>query len=273
MSVIERVRDLELELKSFFKPDDLKVIENLLLHEKPDLALEVICDQLINYQSHISEAQVHELQTLTHEMNLEPEFTWQEVVFIDIKTKDLRKLFNENSKFVDMKLIIGSIVDDVEKYLKSEETKLIREFLGADEPDLAVDSLFGALEIQDVPFSKQTYKNLKKIATCFGLGEKYCEKFTVKDSDVTETDVETDSFYEPVSSEINEELIDIITDPGVPWKQITGQGHWRYNRTKYFADGFRDGKWIRVVFEDNFRGILAAYPLDSRDGEQYAHTP
>jgi len=198
MSMIERVRDLALDMKAFFKSEDLKAIENLLLHEKPDLALEVICDQLVNYQSHISEAQVHELQTLTQEMDLAPESTWQEVIFIDTKTKDLQKLFNENSKFVDMNLIIGSVVDDVEKYLKSEETKLIREFLNADEPDLAVDTLFGVLETQDVFISKQTYKNLKRIATSFGLGEKYCEKFAVKDGEVTEAHAETDSFYEPI---------------------------------------------------------------------------
>ena len=273
MSITERVRDLALDLKAFFKSEDLKAIENLLLHEKPDLALEALCDQLTNYHSHIPEKQFREIQNLTQEMNLEPEFTWQGLIFIDAETKTLNRLFNENSKYVNIALVIGSVVDDIEQYLKSQETALIREFLSANEPELAVDNLFGVLEERTILFSKQTYEKLKKVARHFRLGEKYCERFAIRDGDATESDVETDASYETSLPAINEKWMDIITDPKVPWQQITGQGQSWYNRTKYFADGFRDGKWIRVVFEDNFRGILATYPLDVRDGEMYSHPP
>jgi hypothetical protein len=68
-------------------------------------------------------------------------------------------------------------------------------------------------------------------------------------------------------------LTDLITDPTVPWKQITGQAGYLYERAKYIADGFRHGTWIRVIFEPNGRGILTAFPLDARDGERFAFPP
>ena len=68
-------------------------------------------------------------------------------------------------------------------------------------------------------------------------------------------------------------LTDLITDPTVSWKQITGQAGYLYERAKYIADGFRKGSWIRVIFEPNGRGILTAFPLDARDGERFAFPP
>lgn len=60
----------------------------------------------------------------------------------------------------------------------------------------------------------------------------------------------------------------IIQDPESSWKQITGKGRWIFRPAKFFVDGIRDGKKIRVVIEPegndilNARGILTAYILD-----------
>jgi hypothetical protein len=81
-------------------------------------------------------------------------------------------------------------------------------------------------------------------------------------------------FKSELNSNIDLELVmDIVTDPTITWKQFTGMNIIPYGRDKFFADVFRNNNWIRVVFEPNGRGILTAFLLDSRDGEQYAHPP
>jgi hypothetical protein len=54
---------------------------------------------------------------------------------------------------------------------------------------------------------------------------------------------------------------EIVTNPKIPWRQITGQDHVLGRLFKYIADGEVGGKKIRVVFEPKDRGILVVYPI------------
>ena len=51
--------------------------------------------------------------------------------------------------------------------------------------------------------------------------------------------------------------LEIITNPHIRWRQITGQDGILCRPFKYIADGEVEGKKIRVVFEPEDRGILA----------------
>jgi hypothetical protein len=52
---------------------------------------------------------------------------------------------------------------------------------------------------------------------------------------------------------------EVISDPQIQWRQITGQEDFLCRPLKYIADTEVEGKKIRVVFEPDNRGILAAY--------------
>jgi hypothetical protein len=81
-------------------------------------------------------------------------------------------------------------------------------------------------------------------------------------------------FFQGIVSTVDfESITDIVTDPSIPWKQVTGKQYIPYKRIKYVVEGFRKGTWIRVVIEPDGRGVLTAFFLDAKDGEQYAHPP
>ena len=65
----------------------------------------------------------------------------------------------------------------------------------------------------------------------------------------------------------NEEKIlkyarEIIENPQIQWHQITGQDDILFRPLKYIADAEIGGKRLRVVFEPDDRGILAAYFIE-----------
>jgi hypothetical protein len=74
-------------------------------------------------------------------------------------------------------------------------------------------------------------------------------------------------FKKQFSDDFGDETIlecadEIVTNPKIPWRQITGQDHILCRPFKYIAEGEVEGKKIRVVFEPEERGILAVYPTD-----------
>lgn len=73
--------------------------------------------------------------------------------------------------------------------------------------------------------------------------------------------------------ELDRIILDLVTDPELPWKQITGQRGFLVGRPKFMVDGFRNHTWIRVIIEPGGRGVLAAFPLNAVDGERYTHPP
>jgi hypothetical protein len=55
----------------------------------------------------------------------------------------------------------------------------------------------------------------------------------------------------------------ILNDPESQRMKITSKKGGALRKTpKYFVDGIREGKKIRVVVEPDDRGILTAYPID-----------
>ena len=72
---------------------------------------------------------------------------------------------------------------------------------------------------------------------------------------------------------LEEIALDIVTDPKIAWQKITGKSGWLFERTKYIADGYRNGKKMRVVFEPEFaqpigRGILCMLDLEAQSPEE-----
>ena len=57
-------------------------------------------------------------------------------------------------------------------------------------------------------------------------------------------------------------VLNIVTDPKIQWKRITGQEHGMCRPSKYIADGECEGKRIRIIVEPDNRWVLAAYLLD-----------
>ena len=57
-------------------------------------------------------------------------------------------------------------------------------------------------------------------------------------------------------------VTEIITNPKISWKQITGMESLISRPPKFIADGKIEDKMIRVIFEPEDRWILTAYPLN-----------
>jgi hypothetical protein len=68
-------------------------------------------------------------------------------------------------------------------------------------------------------------------------------------------------FSESLSDEkLLECAFEIVTNPKISWKQITGQDHGTCRPSKYIADGEIGEKAVRVVFEPKGYKVLALYP-------------
>ena len=67
MSFAERVRNVVVFMKDVFQLEDWKFIQSLLRHDRVVLALEVLCDQLLDQKSCLSEKEGREIQELANE--------------------------------------------------------------------------------------------------------------------------------------------------------------------------------------------------------------
>jgi hypothetical protein len=161
MSVIEEIYDLLEDFEMYFSLEDMEILKNLLMHHKPGLVLEVICDQLHDHRSQLNEQKIHKLRELCIKMNLPPESTWENLIFMDRVTNEPRRLFRSEDMGREFDETINAITDEVQDKLGSDQVELIREYLKYDEPELAVDTLFGNLLVEKIPVSRQSYEKIQ----------------------------------------------------------------------------------------------------------------
>jgi len=162
----------------------MDILENLLMHRKLSLALEVICDQLDNYHSYLSEHAIQKLRKLCTEMNLPPENTWEGLVFLDSITNEPRRLFRSEDMGREFDEMVNAITDEVQDELGSDCVKEIREYLKYDEPELALDVLFGSLIDEKIPISRPSFEKIQRILDGLISDEKdLYQGFVLKDLD------------------------------------------------------------------------------------------
>jgi hypothetical protein len=186
MVSIEGIRELINDMRMYLSLEDMDILENLLMHRKLSLALEVICDQLYNYHSYLSEHEIQKLRKLCTEMNLPPENTWEGLVFLESLTNEPRRLFRSEDMGREFDETINAITDEVQDKLGPNRVEMVRDFLKHDEPELALDVLLGNLLDEKIPISRQSYEKIQKIlAGLISVEKDLYQGFVLKDLEGT----------------------------------------------------------------------------------------
>ena len=144
----------------------------------------MICDQLHDHHSKLSEQKIQKLRKLCIKMNLPPESTWENLIFIDSVTNELRRLFRSEDMGQEFDEKVNAITDEVQDKLGSDQVELIREYLKYDEPELAIDTLFGNLLVEKIPVSRQSYEKIQWLLADLKSDKKNIyQGFVLKDLD------------------------------------------------------------------------------------------
>lgn len=149
-------------MRDLLPPEDEKFIQGLLKHGKIDLALEVLCDQLLDHRVYISERQGREIQELASERNLLPEYSWEFLVVYDQWTGAPKRLLREHADTFEVS--IQAIIDEVKDCINSKTLSLIREFLESGEIVLCVETLFDCIVEKEIKLSRHSYDELIDLA-------------------------------------------------------------------------------------------------------------
>jgi hypothetical protein len=156
----------------------IKIIRELLRYEEPELAVEFMCDKLIEYKCIIPERLGKMLQVLSYKLHLEPEISWWGIVVEDPETKQPVRLLAEKP---DLTPPGSEIFEKVKQDLLPSDASLIDEFMTAGEDDLAIDELCLCLINDHIPISKSDADVLRTIWLDMGRDPNDLANFTIED--------------------------------------------------------------------------------------------
>jgi hypothetical protein len=172
---VKEVREILLALQQSMRKEDVAFVENLLMHNKASLALEVLCDQLIDQHTVIPEDLGHRIKNLVTDQNLSPRYTWEFVCVYDRLTGESKRLLLPNCNAKDEK-VLSMIIAEVADRVNRSTLDLMREFLEVNEITLCVETLFSCLADDQITLSPHAYKEMVDLARAWNYSEEQIKR-------------------------------------------------------------------------------------------------
>lgn len=256
------------EIEPYIADEDLNLAKELMQFDEPELAIEFICDKIVEHHTFIPERLGNMLLVISAKLNIEPRQSWWAVVVFDSKTNQPTWLGRDVGALDELESTAREVLKNVQQYLGELATQ-IDEFLRVGEFGLAMEDLCRILIDDQIPISKLDADKLRIIWLSMGRDPNDLANFKIQGNEINLVGgwgiYMALSYKRHFPSDWSEEkiqdcVLEITTDPKIPWKQITGRDGILCRPHKYLVDGIYDGKQIRIFIEPDKRGILTAYP-------------
>lgn len=148
------------ELEKLLSLEDVSLMKQFLSHEEVGLALEYICDKLIENGTIIPESLARKILIASSNLGLKPDKTWETIIVEEENSHQLRRLFREGP---DLYTPMIQIVNELKNELPQADADQIAEFFEHNELDLGVDLLCSCLIQERIPICKRILDKIRVV--------------------------------------------------------------------------------------------------------------
>lgn len=146
------------QVAKFLKTEDEDLIYEFLAHHEVGLAIEFLCDKLIEYNSAIPESLARKIQLISSTLELNPSKTWEHLLVEEGSSQIPTRL---NRDGPDLLSSIKSLFQEFHKMFESRDSDQIEEFISQNEIELATDLLCHCLIEKKIPIRKRTLNQIR----------------------------------------------------------------------------------------------------------------
>lgn len=154
MDIDSEVQEIFRGTISFLSPEGIVIVRELMSHDELHLAIEYICDQLVENCVHIPYELGTKIQKVSESMGLDPERTWASLTVSKNAGQEVWRFTTEKDE-----LELFDEVNEIYQHLKDrvdlEGDGSAHDFLIHGEYALAIDTICGALKLKRIPITRE----------------------------------------------------------------------------------------------------------------------
>ena len=163
----KKVLNILEDLSHYMQTDEVSLVKYFLYYEKPQLAFEVLCDIFVSSRVPLQETELQKIKNLSEEMNLNPTWTWQLLIYIDPKTQKERYALIDEESWQIIEDDLNFILLSLKEKLSSPNFQFINEEIKAGEYKLAIESIIWDMLGDKIKISRAAFNKLKELQDTF----------------------------------------------------------------------------------------------------------
>jgi hypothetical protein len=181
MNFNTEIKEIIQKVGSYLPEEDLEIANEFFSRQELHLALEYICDELIDNETAIPEELSKQIQGLVEEMGISQERTWDSLmVWKDNPKKTWILTTGKDYLIVYEKL--SKIYQKIRGKISAEDREWTEEYLSHGEYELALDIICAALIEYKTPITRTFLKEIKDLLTDMSRPSDTWSGFNVTDA-------------------------------------------------------------------------------------------